>query len=137
MKLLFFSLWKFAKFLMSFLKAQVCFSFPSNSTPLFFFSSNIIYLGQKQPIKVQSFEIFEVLGSKFVKFLMSILNWQVSSSLDFASFLIVMTYNSPVNFTLMHFLLWVKFSHQSPNFEAFECSGEIYQIPHVIFQTTS
>ena len=35
-----------------------------------------------------------------------------------------MTHNSPVNFKLMHFLLWIKGSHQSPNFETFECSGE-------------
>ena len=26
---------------------------------------------------------------------------------------------------------------QSPNFETFECFGEIFQIPHVIFQTAS
>ena len=32
---------------------------PSNITPLYFFSSNILYFGQKQPIKVQIFEIFE------------------------------------------------------------------------------
>ena len=35
---------------------------PSNITPLYFFSSNIIYFGQKQPIKVQIFEIFECSG---------------------------------------------------------------------------
>ena len=34
-------------------------SVPSNITPLYFFSSNIIYFGQKQLIKVQIFEIFE------------------------------------------------------------------------------
>ena len=28
-----------------------------------------------------------------------------------------MTNNSPINFKLMHFLLWKKESHQSPNFE--------------------
>ena len=55
---------------------------------------------------------------------MSILNWQVKSSSNFASFFILMTHNSPVNFKLIHFLLWIKGSHQSPNFKTFECSGE-------------
>ena len=35
-----------------------------------------------------------------------------------------MTQNSPVNFKLIHFLLWIKGSHQSPNFETFECFGK-------------
>ena len=35
-----------------------------------------------------------------------------------------MTHNSPVNFNLIHFLLWIKGFHQSPNFEIFECSSE-------------
>ena len=29
-------------------------------------------------------------------------------------------HNSPVNFKLIHFLLWIKGSHQSPNFYTFE-----------------
>ena len=48
---------------------------------------------------------FQVLGSKFVKFLMSILNWQINSSSIFGSFFIVMTHNFPVNFKLIHFQL--------------------------------
>ena len=55
---------------------------------------------------------------------MSILKWQVNSSSNFASFFIVMTQNSPVNFKLIHFLLWIKGPHQSPNFKTFQCSGE-------------
>ena len=35
-----------------------------------------------------------------------------------------MTHNSSVNFKLIHFLLWSKGSHQSSNFDTFECSGE-------------
>ena len=35
-----------------------------------------------------------------------------------------MTHNSSVIFKLIHFLLWIKGSHQSTNFETFECSGE-------------
>ena len=65
-----------------------------------------------------------MLGSKFVKFLMSILKRQVSSSSIFVSFFIVMTHNSSVNFKVIHFLLWAKGSHQSSNFDTFECSGE-------------
>ena len=49
-----------------------------------------------------------MLVSIYVKFVMSILNWQVKSSLNFASFFIVMTHNSPVNFKLIHFLIWKK-----------------------------
>ena len=55
---------------------------------------------------------------------MSILKRQVSSSSIFVSFFIVMTHNSSVNFKVIHFLLWAKGSHQSSNFDTFECSGE-------------
>ena len=55
---------------------------------------------------------------------MSILKWQVNSSSNFASFFIVMTHNSSVNFKLIHFLLWIKGSHQSPSFENFEYFGK-------------
>ena len=65
-----------------------------------------------------------MLGSKFVKLLMSILKRQVSSSSIFVWFFIVMTHNSSVNLKLIHFLLWAKGSHQSSNFDNFECSGE-------------
>ena len=67
---------------------------------------------------------FWVLPSKFVKLLLSILKRQVNCSSNFASFFIVMTYNSFVNFKVIHVLLWKKESYQSPNFETFECSGE-------------
>ena len=79
----------------------------------------------------------QVLRSKFVKFVMSALKWQVSSSSNFVSFFIVLTDNSSVNFKLILFQLWIKGSHQNSNFETFKCSGEICHIPCVIFQTTS
>ena len=101
-------------------------SVPSNVTPLYFFSSNIKYFNQKQPMKVQIYWDFRVLGSKFVKFLVSILNWQVNSFSNFASFFIFITHYSLVNFKLKHFLLWIKESHQSPNFETFKCSSETF-----------
>ena len=65
-----------------------------------------------------------MLGSNFVKLIMSALKRHFSSSSNFASFFIIMTHNYYVNFKLMDFLLWVKGSHQSTNFETFECSGE-------------
>ena len=96
-------------------------------TPLYFCSSNIIYFCHKEPIKT-NFLDFRVLRSKFVKFLMSILKRQFSSSSICVSFFIVMTQNSPVNFKLIHFLLWKKGSHQSSNFGTFECSRENLRI---------
>ena len=60
-----------------------------------------------------------MLGSKFGKFLMSILKRQVRSSSVFVSFFIVMTHNSSVNFKVIHFykfqfwhfqVLWWKFA---------------------------
>ena len=142
-------------------------------SPLYFCSSNNIYFGHKEPIKVKFFETcecsgqnlsnslvqilypysilwkittlyitqtiytllkritlneniwdFKVLWLKFVKFLMSTLKWQVNCSSNFASFFIVMTDNSSVDFKLIVFQLWIKGSHQNPTFEIFKCSGE-------------
>ena len=53
---------------------------------------------------------------------MSTLNRRVSSSSVFASFFIVMTHNSTVDFRLIYSQLWTKESHQSPNFETFKFS---------------
>ena len=65
-----------------------------------------------------------MLESKFVKFLMSILNWQVSFFSNVASFFIAITHNFPVRFKLIHFLVCIKEPKGSPNFETFVCSGE-------------
>ena len=48
-----------------------------------------------------------------------------------ASFFIAMIRNSFENFKLIHFLLWTKGSHQSPNFDTFKCSGE--SLPNCTF----
>ena len=62
---------------------------------------------------------------KFVKFLISILNWQVNSSSNFASFLTVMTQNSSVSFKPIHFLFWMKGHPSKSQFLDFQtCSGE-------------
>ena len=76
-----------------------------------------------------------VLSLKFFKFLMSFPKPQVKFSSNFASFFILMTHNSFVNFKLIHFLFWIKRSHQSSNFENFVCSGEnlsnfLYHFPN-------
>ena len=65
-----------------------------------------------------------MLGSKFVKFLISILKRQFSSSSIFVTFFIVRTNYFSVNFKLIHFLLWTKWSHQSSNFHTFKCQAE-------------
>ena len=115
--------WKFAKFLKSFLKAQV--SFPSIFSSKFIsikHNSSILFLTQTIYTLVKSSLLnpnvwdFGVLGLKLVKFLMSILNWQVSFSSNFVSLFFAMTQNSSVNSKLIHFLLWIKGSHQSPNY---------------------
>ena len=93
-------------------------------TPLYFFSSNIIYYAQKEHIKMKMSESFKCSGQNSSEFLMSILKWQVNSSSNFASFFNVMTHNFSVDFKLTFFLLWIKGSHQYANFETFNCSGE-------------
>ena len=117
---------------MSFLKAQVnLFSnFSSifstikhNSSVLFYLEHYIIW--SKEPIKVQSFQIFKDSGQNSSN--SSCVRFEMTSQFlfkHFASFFMVMTHNSSVNFKLIHFLLWKKGSHQSPNFDIFHCSGE-------------
>ena len=93
-------------------------SVPSNITPLYFFSSNITYFGQRSQLKSKFFRFSSAL-SKFIVFFMSILK-HVNSFSIFASFFIVMTHYSSANFKLICFLFSTKGSHQS----TFECSGE-------------
>ena len=95
-----------------------------NITPLYFFYLRHYILWSKEPIKEHFFLDFQVLESKFVKFIMSILKRQVNSSSIFKSFFVVKTHNSSVNFKLIHLLLLTKGSHESPNFYTFKCSGE-------------
>ena len=52
-------------------------------TPLHFFSSKNIYLVKKEHIKMKILWDFQVLGSKFFKFLISTLKWQANSSSNF------------------------------------------------------
>ena len=52
------------------------------------------------------------------------LKWQVNSSSNFASFFMVMTHNSSVDFKLILFLLWIKGPRQNPYLETFKYSSE-------------
>ena len=84
--------------------------------------SSIICFGQRSQLTA-NFLDFQVLESKSVKFLMPVLKSQLNSSSNFALYF-VMTHNFSVNFKVIPFLLWTKGSHQSPNFDTFNCSAE-------------
>ena len=116
---------------MLFLKAPV--TLPLNFASIFSairHNSSVLFLAQtlfslgKGANQRAVFGDFRVLESKFVKFLMSVLESQINCSSNFVLFFIVMTYNSSANFKVIPFLLWTKGSHQSPNFDTFKCSGE-------------
>ena len=109
----------------------------SNITPLYFFSSNIIYFGQKQPIKVQIFEIFECSGQnssnsscqfwtdKSIPLQIlhhSSLPWHITSLWILSSHFSYFGLKDPINMPILRLsIALVKICH----------------IPHVIFQTTS
>ena len=117
---------------MSFLAAQV--SFPTNSVSILnvikhnpSVLSKLKHYIHRSKAAHESANVwdFRVLGSKFIKLLMSVSNWQVNSFSNIASFFIVITHNSPVNFKLIDFLLWTEGPNKIPTFETFMCSGEI------------
>ena len=69
-----------------------------------FFSSDLIYFGQKQPIEVKCSD-FSVVGWNLTKFLMSYLKPQASFSLNFASLFSAMRDNySILLYTMLYFL---------------------------------
>ena len=76
-----------------------------------------------------------MLRSKFVKFLMSALKWQVNSSSNFGLFFIVMTDNSSVDFKLILFNFGLKDPIKTP---ISRLSSALVKICHIhnIFQTT-
>ena len=111
---------------------------PSNITSLYFLSWSIIYFDEKQPIKVQIFEIFECLGQHFLNSSCQFWTSQFLFNCFSNTFFIVITHNFPVNFELIRFLVGVNVSHKIPNFQSQLSSAlvNICQIPHVIFQIT-
>ena len=94
-----------------------------HSSSVLFFSRHIIYFGQGSQLKGNFLDL-QVIVSKFVKFLMSILKWQVNPSSNFALFFIVTTHNYSVNFKLLHFRL-------------LSARVKIRQIIHASFKTIS
>ena len=116
---------------MSFFKPQV--SFSSNFASLYsvmkdnssvLFSSNNIYFAQKEHIKMKIFETFQVLGSKFTKFPMSILKLQVNSPSNFALLFSVMKDNSSYFFSSNNVYFTQKECIKMKIFETFKCSGQ-------------
>ena len=93
-------------------------------TPLYFFLVKRYILLLKGAHYSENFSDFWVVKSKFVKFLMPILKLQINSFSNFASFFIVMTHSSPINFKLIYYLPWIKVPHKSLNLGTFKCSGE-------------
>ena len=91
--------------------SQFSFKIFSAIKQLLFSSKYIIYFGQRSQLKSKLFRF----SSARVK---------IHQIPHVMSFFIVMTHNYSVNFKLIHFLLWTKGSHQSPNFDTFKCSGE-------------
>ena len=66
------------------------------------------------------FEASKCLDQNSFKIIMSILKCQVNSSSSFASFFIVMTHYSSVNFKLIRFLLWIKRIRSKSQFSDFQ-----------------
>ena len=89
---------------------------PSNITSLYFLSWSIIYFDEKQPIKVQIFEIFECLGQHLVNSSCQFWTSQFLFNCFSNTFFIVITHNFPVNFELIYFLVG-KVPIFSPNFQ--------------------
>ena len=138
----FISLWKFAKFLISFLKVQI--SFLSNFVSIVSatkhnssaqFSTNIMHFSQG-PIKVQIFKASKCSGQNLSN--SSCQLWiDKSVPLRFLHHSSLLWHNSCVSFSLINFLLWIKGSHQSHNLRLSSALVKICQILPFIFQTTS
>ena len=91
----------------------------SNINLLYFLSSNIIYSVQKEHIKEQIFETFECSGQNSSH---SYCEFSNGNQFLFKFCIIFHCHDmtSSVSFKPIHFLLWMKSSHQSPNFEIFQ-----------------
>ena len=137
---------KFVKFLMSYLKAQV--SFPSDvasifnaikqNSPIFFFKLKDYVLCSKEAHESANFWYFQVLRSKFVKFLMSFLKPQVSFPSDVASIFSSIKQNFLILFLAQRSCTLTKRSPLNCKFLRFSSAWvKIRQIPHVIFESTS
>ena len=126
--------WKHKSVFLQFLHQ---YSVSSNVTPLYFFSSNIIYFGQKQPITLQICEIFECLGQNLLN--SSSQFWADKSIpfqiLDHSSMSLHITSLCVLSSCIFYFR-W-KHPIKVPILTLFFALVKICQIPHVIFQTTN
>ena len=120
---------KFAKFLMSFFKAQVSSSsnFPSffsvmthNSSILAWLEHNIL----STKVAHQSAN-FRLTTARTKIHLTSYLEPRVNFSSNFAPFFSDMRHNSSVLFELKLYMLLTNGDHQSANFQTFDCLHEI------------
>ena len=93
-------------------------------TPLYYFSSNLIYFRQKDPMDVK-FSSFWVNGWEFTKFLMSYLKPPVSFPLEFALLFSVIRDTFSVLFQLKLYMVWTKGDHQYTQLQIFDCSCEM------------
>ena len=89
-------------------------------TLLYFFSSNNIYFAQKEPIKMKFFKTFKSSGQNLSNSSCQLWNdksvpLQILRNSSFS------WHNSSAEFKLILFQVWIKGSHQNPNFE---CSGK-------------
>ena len=121
--------WKFVKFLLSILKRQVdsspnfvfLFNFMKDNSSVLFWAQKIYTLLKWSPLKGNFLRLLSARVNN-PQFRHVNLKWQVNSSWNFVSFFIAITDNSSVEFKLILFQLWIKGSHQNPNFETFKCS---------------
>ena len=117
--------WKFAKFLMSFFKPQVSFSSNFASlvswkiTPLYSFSSNIIYLVTRSPLKHKFYRFY---SARVKIFQILHVNFKTRSHFlfNFCIIFIVVTHNSSSqNFKLFYFSTLDKKSPSKSQFRHF------------------
>ena len=94
---------------------------PKNITCLYVFSSNIIYFLQNEPLKVFSLKMFDAFECSDQNLSNPHANFEITSQFPFKFCIITRCHDTKlsVNFKLIHSQLWVKGSHQSPNFEIF------------------
>ena len=131
MLFIYFSLCKFTNYLVHFWKRKSVFLqilhqslVPSNITLLYFFQLEPYIVWSKDPMKEQVIYNFECSSQNSSNSSCQFWNDKSIRLQILHHFSIVMRHNSTVNFSLIHFLLWTKGSHQSSNSDTFNCSGE-------------
>ena len=126
--------WKHQSF---FLQILHQYSVPSNITPLYFFTQNFIYFGQKQPMKVQIFEILESSGQN-----LSNSSWQFwtfkAVSLHFLHHYSLSWHITPLQIlSLYNFNFRPNDAIRIPFLRLSRAPVKICEIPHVIFGSAS